>query len=58
MEMVECRPGNLDEMRLITGVGEQKLELYGDDFLKIIRKHGSPPVEPPDGRALIPTNEA
>ena len=38
-EMVECRPRNSDEMRLITGVGKRKLELYGDDFLKIIREH-------------------
>jgi ATP-dependent DNA helicase RecQ len=58
MEMVECRPGNLDEMRLITGVGERKLELYGDDFLKIIREHGSLPVEPPGDRAQTPTNKA
>jgi ATP-dependent DNA helicase RecQ len=58
MEMVECRPQDLEQMRLITGIGERKLELYGDDFLKIIREHSSNPVPPPGGRALIPTNKA
>ncbi len=38
-EMVQHRPKDLDQMRLITGVGERKLELYGNDFLKIIREH-------------------
>lgn len=40
-EMVEQRPQDLEQMRLITGVGERKLELYGDDFLKIIREHNA-----------------
>jgi ATP-dependent DNA helicase RecQ len=44
--MVECRPRNRDEMRLITGVGEKKLDLYGADFLNIIRVHGEEAKEP------------
>ncbi|MEE9614653.1 MAG: DNA helicase RecQ [Thermodesulfobacteriota bacterium] len=39
-EMVRRRPKELDQMRSITGVGERKLELYGNDFLNIIREHG------------------
>ncbi len=39
MEMVEKRPQNMDEMSLITGVGEKKLELYGRKFLDIIHVH-------------------
>ncbi len=58
MEMVECRPRNLEELRLITGVGERKLELYGDDFLKIIREHNSNPVPPSATGAQIPANKA
>jgi len=39
MEMVERRPRTLDEMGQIIGVGEKKLELYGRDFLDIIKRH-------------------
>jgi len=38
MEMVADRPKTLDEMSRITGVGERKLALYGDDFLGIVRE--------------------
>ena len=38
-EMVRCRPKDLDRMRSITGVGERKLKLYGNIFLKIIREY-------------------
>ena len=37
-EMAAERPGNENEMRQISGVGEQKLKLYGGVFLKQIRK--------------------
>ncbi|HOV88318.1 MAG TPA: RQC domain-containing protein, partial [Syntrophobacteraceae bacterium] len=39
-EMVKHLPRSLEEMRGISGVGQKKLELYGDRFLSIIRKHG------------------
>ncbi len=39
VEMVERRPQDLVGIRLITGVGEKKLESYGEDFLKIILEH-------------------
>ncbi len=39
MEMVVRRPVDLDQMRLITGVGERKLEMYGNEFLRIIIEH-------------------
>ena len=38
-EMVQSRPRDLDGMSLITGVGEKKLKLYCEDFLKIILEH-------------------
>ena len=37
-EMVERRPRTLDELAGITGVGETKLERYGEDFLAVIGK--------------------
>ncbi len=37
-EMVEIRPGTLDELAGITGVGETKLERYGEEFLAVIAK--------------------
>ncbi len=38
MEMAENRPANPDEMLLINGVGERKLESFGREFLAIISK--------------------
>ncbi len=43
MEMIESRPRDLNEMSLISGVGEKKLELYGRDFLAIINKYSIRP---------------
>jgi ATP-dependent DNA helicase RecQ len=39
MEMVQRRPHNHAELRRITGIGERKLGLYGDQFLAVIREH-------------------
>ncbi|WP_323781121.1 DNA helicase RecQ [Thalassovita sp.] len=36
IEMAETRPGTLDEMARIGGVGAKKLEHYGTDFLTVI----------------------
>jgi ATP-dependent DNA helicase RecQ len=38
-EMVQSRPQNLDGMSEISGVGEKKLKLYCEDFLKVILAH-------------------
>ncbi|HEB02330.1 MAG TPA: ATP-dependent DNA helicase RecQ, partial [Nitrospirae bacterium] len=45
-EMVQLRPQRLEGMSLITGVGEKKLKLYCEDFLKIILAHGEIQNEP------------
>ena len=36
MEMVAMKPQNYQHLSQISGVGERKLELYGDDFLAVI----------------------
>lgn len=36
-EMVAKRPGNRQQLLEISGVGQRKMELYGDEFLKEIR---------------------
>jgi len=36
IEMAERRPGSLDQMAGITGVGAKKLDQYGDAFLSVI----------------------
>ncbi|MFO1202336.1 MAG: DNA helicase RecQ [Tabrizicola sp.] len=36
IEMAEKKPGNLDQMAGITGVGARKLESYGSAFLEVI----------------------
>ncbi|MGR9044334.1 MAG: DNA helicase RecQ [Gammaproteobacteria bacterium] len=38
MEMVERKPVSHRQFRQISGVGERKLELYGDDFITVIRE--------------------
>ncbi len=43
-EMANTRPGSLDAMRYISGVGEQKLNKYGQQFLDIILLHPLPEV--------------
>lgn len=37
-EMVEFKPVSKDQLADITGVGQSKLERYGDEFLEIIRE--------------------
>ncbi|MFW5443868.1 MAG: DNA helicase RecQ [Methylococcaceae bacterium] len=36
MAMMDEQPGNLQQMSAISGVGEKKLELYGDKFLAVL----------------------
>ncbi len=36
IEMAEMRPGSLDEMARISGIGAKKLERYGDTFLEVL----------------------
>ncbi len=38
-DMARLRPGSASEMRYISGVGEQKLKQYGEDFLAVIKSH-------------------
>jgi ATP-dependent DNA helicase RecQ len=38
MEMVTYRPETLEQMGRLSGVGERKLEAYGDEFLAVIRE--------------------
>lgn len=38
-EMVSCLPEDERQMRRVSGVGEAKLERYGDEFLEVIRGH-------------------
>jgi ATP-dependent DNA helicase RecQ len=38
MAMMEARPTSLKSMAQLPGIGERKLEAYGEDFLKVILK--------------------
>ena len=38
-EMMESMPTTSSELLAITGIGESKLEKYGDEFLGIVRRH-------------------
>ena len=42
MEMVEYRPENMQQMSHISGVGELKLERYGQEFLDLLKEFESP----------------
>jgi ATP-dependent DNA helicase RecQ len=37
IEMARAKPGSLDEMRQISGVGPRKLEQFGPAFLEVTR---------------------
>jgi ATP-dependent DNA helicase RecQ len=37
MAMLEYKPRSLADMGEISGIGERKLQAYGDDFLKIVQ---------------------
>ena len=41
-EMAKTRPDDLEAMRYISGVGEQKLNKYGDSFLNVIQSSPLP----------------
>ena len=36
MEMMQYRPTSVTELLNITGIGQAKLDRYGDEFLKVI----------------------
>jgi ATP-dependent DNA helicase RecQ len=36
-ELVDVLPDSLEEMRTVSGIGQRKIEMYGEQFLKIIR---------------------
>jgi len=38
-EMCRCYPSTLPEMRRINGVGDVKLERYGDDFVGVVQTY-------------------
>jgi len=44
MEMIAARPQNLKQMAAISGIGARKLELYGEQFLEVIRAHAETPT--------------
>ena len=39
MEMVRLRPSSPTELLALQGIGEKKLERYGEAFLEVLRKH-------------------
>ena len=39
MAICEQRPGAIEELELIPGIGARKLELYGADLIRIVREH-------------------
>ncbi len=45
MTMMEQKPKNHHEFFQLSGVGEKKLELYGDAFLEVIDEYRNVPVE-------------
>ena len=45
-EMVEQRPRTLEDFERLSGVGETKLDRYGEEFLGVIAKRQGTPSEP------------
>jgi superfamily II DNA helicase RecQ len=46
--MVHLKPEIRDQMMLVHGVGQAKLEKYGDIFLGVIRQHRTAVAALPD----------
>jgi len=46
LEMAAVMPSNLEEMASISGVGQTKLERYGERFLATLAEHSSEQTEP------------
>ena len=46
IEMIERRPGTLDQMAGVSGVGAKKLESYGPAFLAVLNDERAEPVHP------------
>ncbi|MEQ1619843.1 MAG: DNA helicase RecQ [Methylococcales bacterium] len=49
MAMLEARPASRQQMAMLSGIGERKLELYADDFLAVIREFTEPTSHGPIG---------
>ncbi len=47
-EMISYRPETLDQMSRISGVGERKLESYGETFLAVLQQYNDDPETAPD----------
>jgi ATP-dependent DNA helicase RecQ len=45
MQMAEQRPQDRQQLAMISGVGERKLEAYGEDFLQLLRSFEDKPVK-------------
>ena len=41
IRMAKSKPKSLEEMLEISGVGESKLDKYGEDFLKVINNNNT-----------------
>ena len=50
-EMVEHRPRTLEDFARISGVGETKLQRYGNDFIDVIHRHAPPSPSVEEGEA-------
>ena len=50
-EMVEHRPRTLEDFARISGVGETKLQRYGNDFIDVIHRHAPPSPSVEEGGA-------
>ncbi len=48
MEMMERQPQNLEQFSRISGVGERKLDAYGEAFVDVIIEHGSDAAQKSD----------
>lgn len=40
-EMSNKRPQSLDDLKAIDGMGQKKVQTYGDSFLKLLQQHGA-----------------
>jgi ATP-dependent DNA helicase RecQ len=52
LEMAQRRPTDREQLAAISGVGDRKLETYGDEFLRLLQDHASEPNAAPEDGAI------
>ena len=57
-ELMEVFPQSLEEMMDVSGIGQRKIEMYGEQFLRVLKGHEHEPEAGPDSVEPVAQHEA